>query len=369
MKSLTQQFNNPLNHYSDALSLMMCRDPTDECHQGLCKECPGIKPLEELLISSLNDNDVDQVKYKRWVGKPRANLETTELDSPEFVAEFCAKLQILLPHAFLTRKQANFVKNLRESLKKDEFLIICDFAENYAFLVQNAIGGFHWNNDSATLYTVAIYYKLNDIIEHRGLVIVSDCMVHDAIAVHVYAGIINEFVKTISDEPKKFYYCSDGAPSQYKNFKYITNLYYHLKDYGVLAEHHYFETSHGKSTCDGLGGTVKRAAARASLQMQADQQITTPKELAEWCQMSGRLPNITVKYSPKIEYEEATVFLQDRFSKAKTIPGTKKFRCIIPQTDRVIHTKTFSDAKEFDVFRIENSTTTTHLKRKRNKRQ
>ncbi len=29
---------------------------------------------------------------------------------------------------------------------------------------------------------------------------------------------------------------------------------------------HFFATSHGKGVCDGIGGTIKRLAARASLQ-------------------------------------------------------------------------------------------------------
>ena len=41
------------------------------------------------------------------------------------------------------------------------------------------------------------------------------------------------------------------------------------------AEWHFFATSHGKSPCDGIGGTTKRLAARASLQSAADNQILT----------------------------------------------------------------------------------------------
>ena len=42
--------------------------------------------------------------------------------------------------------------------------------------------------------------------------------------------------------------------------------------------------------CDGLGGTVKRLAARASLQRLYDQQIMTPRQLFEWA--SDNIPNI-----------------------------------------------------------------------------
>ena len=49
------------------------------------------------------------------------------------------------------------------------------------------------------------------------------------------------------------YYFSDGAPSQYKNYNIFSNLYYHLHDYGIQAECHFFARSHGKSPCDRIG--------------------------------------------------------------------------------------------------------------------
>ena len=45
----------------------------------------------------------------------------------------------------------------------------------------------------------------------------------------------------------------------------------HEADFGVPAEWHFSATSHGKGACDGVGGTVKRLAARASLQRPYEQ--------------------------------------------------------------------------------------------------
>ena len=70
----------------------------------------------------------------------------------------------------------------------------------------------------------------------------------------------------IPGEINKLIYFSDGAASQYKNFKNFINLCHHEKDFDMKAEWHFFATSHGKVPCDGLGGTIKRLAAKASLQ-------------------------------------------------------------------------------------------------------
>ena len=76
-------------------------------------------------------------------------------------------------------------------------------------------------------------------------------------------------------------YFSDGCAGQYKNCKNFVNLCLHEQDFDITAEWHFFATSHGKGPCDGLGGTVKRLAARASLQRCSDgyyqDQILTAK--------------------------------------------------------------------------------------------
>jgi hypothetical protein len=47
----------------------------------------------------------------------------------------------------------------------------------------------------------------------------------------------------------------------------------HKNDFGITAEWHFFATSHGESSCDAVGGTIKQPAARASLQHPYDKQI------------------------------------------------------------------------------------------------
>ena len=78
-------------------------------------------------------------------------------------------------------------------------------------------------------------------------------------------------------------YFSDGASSHYKNCKNFANLCHYESDFnGIKAEWHFFATSHGKGPCDGVGGTVKRSAARASLQKPYNDQIMTPRQLFEY---------------------------------------------------------------------------------------
>ncbi|XP_015127114.1 uncharacterized protein LOC107048461 [Diachasma alloeum] len=351
-KRLTASSAHPLEHYSECLKLMTCRNPSPQCNLGECTNCPGSAVLHDTLKSTMEVEEIDNVVYKNWISVPRANLETLTKTTTEFIDDFCEKMERLLPHAFIAKEQSSYLKEKRESLQNDEFLVICDFAENYAFVVQDAAPAFHWNNDAATVYPVVIYFKENDLIAHKSLVIISDCLSHDTVAVYIFTKIIIHFIKEINQDAKKIYYFSDGAPQQFKNLKNFINLYYHKEDFGIRAEWHFFPTAHGKGPCDGVGGTVKRQAARASLQLPPDKQITKPGELYHWCSQPNHLPNITVKFSSQNNYDEMKEFLNARFTSAQTIPATLKIHCVIPGTDGNLFVKRFSRSEDFKCHRI-----------------
>ena len=63
--------------------------------------------------------------------------------------------------------------------------MIADFSENYSFVLQDAAQGFHWNNSQATIHPFVIYYKESDKLKHISYVVISDCLRHDTVAVHM----------------------------------------------------------------------------------------------------------------------------------------------------------------------------------------
>ena len=81
---------------------------------------------------------------------------------------------------------------------------------------------------------------------------------------------------------EKVFYFSDGSASQYKNLKNLINLLFHHEDFKLQAEWNFFATSNCKHACDGVGGTIKRLAAHASLQHPFSDQILTSKQLFEF---------------------------------------------------------------------------------------
>ncbi|KAJ4426965.1 hypothetical protein ANN_26764 [Periplaneta americana] len=141
------------------------------------------------------------------------------------------------------------------------------------------------------------------------------------------------------DEEKR----SDGASSQYKNRKNFINLYYHEEEFGIKAEWHFFATSHGKGSCDGIGGTIKRQAARASLQRPIHNQITTPFELFQWA--AANLTTITFCYVSKEDYAREAKELVPRFERPRTVQGTLPTHACIPVSKSKLVTKTYSSVE------------------------
>ena len=127
--------------------------------------------------------------------------------------------------------------------------------------------------------------------------------------------------------PKQVVYFSDPA-GQYKNRQNFANLSLHKEDHQTQAEWHFFATSHGKGPCDGVGGTLKRLASRASLQRTTQDQIQTPLQLSEWAK--SNLPGITTVFCSKQDIAKHEEKLKDRFDSSITIAGTQKLHAFYP---------------------------------------
>ncbi|XP_044575162.1 uncharacterized protein LOC123258970 [Cotesia glomerata] len=73
---------------------------------------------------------------------------------------------------------------------------------------------------------------------------------------------------------------------------------------------------YGKGPCDGVRGTLKQTAARASLQLPFDKQISNPQESYQWTVPPNNLPKIRIRYLTTADCEKATETLNIRYSKA-----------------------------------------------------
>jgi len=341
--------------YRNCLAETQCNPPRIECHLGNCKECPGIELLQSRLEQHFDEQMIDQIQYKQWTTTDRATLETKVQSVDEFIGAFLDVLPTVIQHDFIAKQQSQYLQKARSALKPGEFLVVGDFAENYSFVLQDAAQSFHWNNLQATLHPFVCYYAAEvgdgqSRIDHVSYVVVSECNSHDTIAVHLFQRVLIEFLTNSVKKPTKILYFSDGCAAQYKNRKNFINLCYHEDDFGMPAEWHFFATSHGKGPCDGVGGTVKRLAARASLQRPYDRQILTPRQLFEFgC---SEIPTIKFYYATIAEYDHESNLLSLRFESTRTIPGTHKLHSFRPISREEVEVRQFSSCEEKRIERV-----------------
>ena len=180
-------------------------------------------------------------------------------------------------------------------------------------------------------------------IHHRPHCITSDDMDHDVSMVYQIKKECIQHVQQKVQGLTKIMYFSDGCAAQYKNRK--SN---HSADFNVAAEWTFFATSHGKSPCDDIGGTIKRTVTKASLQRPYNDQILTPAQLFEFCKEN--INGIDFIFISKEIMEQVRNIMNKRFLIVdKPIPGIRNFHHFIPLGDNRIGIKRVSWQDHFDL--------------------
>lgn len=99
----------------------------------------------------------------------------------------------------------------------------------------------------------------------------------------------------------------------------------HKELYGIEASWNFFATSHGKSACDGIAGTIKRSAAKESLRRPSDNPIATVDDLYNFC-----VENFPTIMTFLIKKEEIDEFRSKMTNNAETVPGTRSYHKFCP---------------------------------------
>lgn len=120
----------------------------------------------------------------------------------------------------------------------------------------------------------------------------------------------------------------------------MANLLRHKEDYGLDAEWHFFATSHGKGPSDGLGGTLKRLATRASLQSPISGQIQSPEDLYTWAK--GKIKGMVCAFVKSSDIKRHTRKLAKRFLSAPPLEGIRGHHAFIPRENFIIEMKIMS---------------------------
>lgn len=348
IEQLTRTADILINGYRTCLALLTCNPPNILCFFNECKNCPGYENLRQIFENAFEHNNVESIVFNQWMCTDRAKLETFIQSAEDFVDSFIERLPKLLLHDFIAKEQSKYIRQVKNNLEIGEVVVNMDFAENYSFVIQDEVQAYHWTNQQATIHPFAIYYRTLDKREPHFLncVIISDALEHNTVAVHIFQRYLINFLRQKLGNISKIFYFSDGSAAQYKNRKNFYNLTIHEQEFDIKAEWNFFATAHGKSACDGLGGTVKRLAARASLQRPYSQQIRTPIELFNWA--NANIKNMNFRYISSTEYNEEEQKFQNIYNNIIAVPHTQKIHHVSPISPGKITAKFFSlDIREF----------------------
>ena len=267
--------------YKDILSKVVCNINLRKCMLYLCSDCPGKTNLNKFLTEHFINNEYDlaeNIFYRQWISTDRTTLVNHYSTVEEFIAKIVDVYEIC-PHHFIAKAQANPLKMAKENLSENELIILLDFARNYSFIVQDAVQGFHWENSQATLHPFVAYSRSsNGDLKHTSICVIPDCLKHNQTAVHCFLTKVITPMKQKVNNIKTIHYYSDGAPSQYKNYKGLVNLCHHRLDHGIDAAWSFFANSHD-FFAKSHGGTVKRLATNSSLMATEKNHILTPLDL------------------------------------------------------------------------------------------
>ena len=272
--------------YHELIELIVCNRNSKICMIHRCEECPGIeeiqKYLNDYLLADTDDNDINfDINFNQWVATDRSNLVAQTLPVEEFISLLSEQLNKITAHSFIAKAQSKYLYDLKINLPKDQIIVILDFSENFKFLVQDEVQGFHWNGLQCTMHPVAIYSKSNEnkLIE-TSICFISYDLNHDVCLVYQILSDTVKFVKQdMNPNVSMIHYFSDGCAGQYKNCKNVINICFHKKDFFTNCSWNFFATSHGKSPCDAIGGTVKRITAKASFQRTIEKQILSVSDM------------------------------------------------------------------------------------------
>ncbi|ESO09020.1 hypothetical protein HELRODRAFT_168952 [Helobdella robusta] len=186
-----------------------------------CEECPGKLNVENNLRAIFEEAVIsidNTISFYQWSHDDnRSSLISVQDTVDSFIERFSQKLDELSSHHYISKEQLKYLSDSKENLKNSECIALMDFAENYSVIIQDAIQSQHWSNTQVTLHPIVLYYRDDENLSVKSVCMISDCLDHNVFAVY--------------------------------------------EDFGLKAEWHFFATSHGKSPCDGIGGTTKRLVA------------------------------------------------------------------------------------------------------------
>lgn len=235
-------------------------------------------------------------------------------------------------HVERLRNQFRAIKNLKENIGVGHTVVHMDFAENYSCKSYHAIQSEYWGQSQVTIHPIVAYYKKDSDeskYSHTTFCAVSGETEHNSSMVFA---IIKKLVLKLRQvfkgegELHTLDFLTDGPTSQYKNKSIFSIVSCFASLFGLNATWTYFETSHGKGACDGVGGAIKREADNAVKHEKA--RIQDFSDFAAWLSQYEETSSIRFRVISKEDLAAAKTQLSDLVKDTIAIPDTMKIHSV-----------------------------------------
>lgn len=349
VQALNQFTGQSFKSSSEIVDDTMCKKTgaynKSKCITRECDAC-GTKKLCDCYNDQLCEKGDKVIKWKEWkkctvpLDEHRHVTRVLRVDREDTFDNFMNKelRPALEPHAqhqFRAYWQsAQFRENVN-TIKPGELVMAMDFAENYTCRYGREIQSFHWNQKQVTIHPMMLYYKPDGgDLQKEGFVCITDDLKHDTHAVSRFETEAIAHVRSKGVEVNAIHEWTDGCASQYKGRQSFAAISQGEQLHEVHITRNYFETSHGKGPCDGLGGIVKNKISRAVVQNPAIS-VANAKEIHKFC--DDNLSNVgqstfqsrTNRYSANTRtFKHVESIDRTSSTTAKTMKGSRKLHCV-----------------------------------------
>ncbi len=241
--------------------------PKLSCVNRSCTTCAN-KPAE--LLQPLNDYKDELLKWYVWEhvwvmkkGDKKRIMSCVEKNTTVsvFLEALLSDFRVYSSHIFRANWQHTQLSKCIASLHPNEIIMLMDYSENYRCVFQNEIQTGFFDQAQVTIHPAMTYYLEDDHLVKHALIGISEDTRHDAHLTKKFeTGVLDILMKQPGlADLQSIIEWTDGCSAQYKCQVSVADITSSTID----LTRNYFETSHGKSPCDGLGSIVKNTCLHA----------------------------------------------------------------------------------------------------------
>lgn len=257
---------------SDATFCEYETNPAIKCLRRECQQC-GVKFLQNYLKPFIETCSDGQVSWHQWESieiakddkvKRCVSCVPKEADIKTFISCLEKDMQEYPEHIFRATWQQQQMGICVDKIREGSIAMVMDFSENYGCVFQSEVQSGFFDRNQVTIHPMMCYYtekqEEKEFKVKHAIIGISEETKHDADLAITFENKAIEILEKKGVKVEEIHEWTDGCAAQYKGKKAFADI--SLRKNPTVTRN-YFETSHGKNVCDGLGATVKNACYRA----------------------------------------------------------------------------------------------------------